>query len=116
MSVREYTALALVAAGSIVALELLWLRTGLFRRRAYWCALATVFAVLVPVDGWLTKLSAPIIVYAFDEFSGWRFPFDIPLEDFVAAFAVVTLTLLLWERSGDVSGPGPRRSAPVPPA
>ena len=55
-------------------------------------------AFQVLVDGWLTKLSAPIVVYAPEQASGLRFPWDIPIEDFAFGFSLVTLTLLLWER------------------
>ena len=33
---------------------------------------------MIPVDGWLTKLSAPIVIYDDSHTSGVRFPFDIP--------------------------------------
>ena len=56
------------------------------------------WAFQVPVDGWLTKRSAPIVVYNPREFSGVRFPWDIPLEDFAYGFALVTLVLVLWVR------------------
>ncbi len=52
----------------------------------------------MPVDGWLTKLSAPIVLYRAQAISGVRWPWDIPVEDFGFAFAMITLTLLLWER------------------
>ena len=93
-----YTVPAVVMAAAVVALELLWLRTGLFRRRSFWIAYAICLFFQVLVDGWLTKLSAPIVIYDPDEFSGWRFPWDIPVEDYVYGFALITLTLLLWER------------------
>ncbi|MHB1536883.1 MAG: lycopene cyclase domain-containing protein [Acidimicrobiales bacterium] len=85
-------------------MELAWLRTGLFRRSAYWVTLAVTFAFQIPVDGWLTKLSAPIVEYNPAEFSGIRFPWDIPVEDFVYGFALVTLVLLLWVRSEPAGG------------
>ena len=50
------------------------------------------------VDGWLTKLSAPIVLYDEHHTSGIRFPFDIPVEDFLFGWAMVTAVLLLWER------------------
>jgi lycopene cyclase domain-containing protein len=52
----------------------------------------------IPVDGWLTKLSSPIVIYQEKQTSGLRFPFDIPVEDFLFGFALVTAVLLLWER------------------
>lgn len=99
-----YSVWAVVAAVAVVVMELLWLRTGLFRRPAYWVTLAITFAFQIPVDGWLTKLSAPIVEYNPAELSGIRFPWDIPVEDFVYGFALVTLSLLLWVRSGPAGG------------
>jgi lycopene cyclase domain-containing protein len=95
-----YTVWAFVAAGAVVATEVLWLHTGLFRRPAYWVTLAITWAFQIPVDGWLTKLSAPIVIYNPKEFSGVRFPWDIPIEDFAYGFALVTLVLLGWLRPG----------------
>jgi lycopene cyclase domain-containing protein len=84
----------------VVAVELLWLRTGLFRKPAYALTMLIVFSFQVLVDGWLTKLSAPIVLYDPDQKSGIRFPWDIPIEDFAFGFALLTLVLLLWERAG----------------
>ena len=74
------------------------LRTGLFRRAAYWISMVIVLGFQIPVDGWLTKLSAPIVIYDERHTSGIRFPFDIPVEDFLFGWAMVTAVLLLWER------------------
>ena len=93
-----YTATALLAAAAVVALELVWLRTGLFRSRSFWVAYAICLFFQVLVDGWLTKESAAIVRYDPDEITGWRFPWDIPVEDYVYGFALIALTLLLWER------------------
>lgn len=95
----EYLIAATASVGLTVAFELLVLRTGLFRRRAYWLTMAVVFAFQVPVDGWLTKLSAPVVRYSPDAISGARVPWDIPVEDFLFGFSMITLTLLLWERA-----------------
>lgn len=110
----EYTAAAVGSVGVVVLLELLWLRTGLFRRPTYWVAMLIVFAFQVLVDGWLTKLSAPIVLYAAEHNSGVRFPWDIPVEDFAYGFALVTLTLLLWVRRPGSDGPA--SAAPSPPS
>ena len=58
-----YPILAVSAAVAVVVVELALLRTGLFRDRAYWIAMAICFAFMIPVDGWLTKQSAPIVLY-----------------------------------------------------
>jgi lycopene cyclase domain-containing protein len=109
----EYTVAAAASVVVVVALELLVLRTGLFRRVAYWLTLAIVWAFQVPVDGWLTRLSAPVVLYAPDQATGVRFPWDIPVEDFAFGFSLVTVTLLLWERR---SGHGRASPRPRPPA
>ena len=93
-----YTLPAAIAAVVVVMLELAVWRTGLFRKPAYWLSMVIVLAFQVLVDGWLTKLSAPIVIYDEKHTGGIRFPFDIPVEDFLFGFALVTAVLLLWER------------------
>ncbi|MFI9007876.1 lycopene cyclase domain-containing protein [Actinosynnema sp. NPDC053489] len=95
---REYLLAAAAAALLVVLLEVFVLRTGLFRRPAYWVTMAIVLAFQVPVDGWLTKLDAPIVLYADWAITGLRAPWDIPVEDFLYGFAMVTAVLSLWER------------------
>ena len=93
-----YTLPAAVAVIVVVILELAVWRTGLFRRGAYWISMVIVFFFQILVDGWLTKLSAPIVIYDERHTVGIRFPFDIPIEDFLFGWALVTAVLLLWER------------------
>jgi lycopene cyclase domain-containing protein len=93
-----YTVPAVVAALAVTALELTVLRTGLFRQPAYWLSMLIVVGFQILTDGWLTKLSAPIVIYDNRQTSGIRFPLDIPVEDFFFGFALVTAVLLLWER------------------
>ena len=66
-----------------------------------------VLGFQIPVDGWLTKLSAPIVIYDDPHTSGVRFPFDIPVEDFLFGLAMVTAALLLWERARSDARFGP---------
>lgn len=99
-----YTLPAIVAVFLVIAWELWILRTGLFRRASYWISMVIVLAFQIPVDGWLTKLSAPIVVYDEQHTSGIRFPWDIPVEDFLFGFALVTGVLLLWERQRTRAG------------
>lgn len=93
-----YTAPAVLAVIGVGVLEFAVLRTGMFRKPAYWISMAIVLGFQIPVDGWLTKLSAPIVIYDDNHTSGFRFPFDIPVEDFLFGWAMVTAVLLLWER------------------
>jgi len=95
-----YTVPAVAAVAVVVLLELRLLRTGLFRRPAYWIAMAIVIAFQIPVDGRLTKLSDPVVRYSPQHITNWRFPWDIPVEDFLFGFALVAAVLLVWERTG----------------
>ncbi|WP_445165838.1 lycopene cyclase domain-containing protein [Mycolicibacterium sp. Dal123E01] len=93
-----YTLPAVVAVIAVIVLELAVLRTGVFRKVEYWISMVIVVAFQVLVDGWLTKLSAPIVLYNEQHTSGVRFPWDIPVEDFLFGWAMVTAVLLLWEK------------------
>lgn len=95
-----YPALASVAAVLVVAAELLWFRSGLFRSRAYYVSMLIVFGFMVAVDGWLTKLSAPIVIYDDTQTTGIRPIWDILLEEYAYAFALLTMVILLWDRAG----------------
>ena len=95
-----YTLPAVVAVAAVCVLELAILRTGLFRKPAYWISMVIVVGFQVLVDGWLTKLSAPIVIYDEAHTSGLRFPWDIPVEDFLFGWALVTAVLLLWVKQG----------------
>ena len=92
-----YPALAIVAATAVVALELAVLRTGIFRDVAYWIALAICIGFMIPVDGWLTKLSAPIVLYRDSDTTGIRPVWDILAEEYLYAFALLTLVMLTWD-------------------
>jgi lycopene cyclase domain-containing protein len=98
--VPEYPLFTVIAIALVVLAELAWLRTGIFRSVQYWLAIAIVFVFQVLVDGWLTKLSDPIVIYTPAQQSGLRFPWDIPIEDFGFGWAMVTLTVLVWSRLG----------------
>jgi lycopene cyclase domain-containing protein len=104
--VSLYTVWAAVAVAGVIAVELLWARTGLFRRPAYWVTIVITWVFQIPVDGWLTKLSAPIVIYNRRAVIGVRFPWDIPIEDFAYGFALVTFVLIGWIHEGR------RRDAP----
>jgi lycopene cyclase domain-containing protein len=95
-----YTLPAVLAVLLVTGWELRVLRTGLFRTPAYWISMVIVLGFQVVVDGWLTKLSAPIVVYDDRHTTGIRFPWDIPIEDFLFGWAMVTAVLLLWVRRG----------------
>lgn len=120
-----YTVGAVCVPAAVAALELTVLRTGILRRGRYWVTLVITLAFQIPVDGWLTKLSAPVVLYRPSAISGVRWPWDIPIEDFGFAFAMITLTLGLWERAlrreraaaarGPAAPPAGRAPEPSPP-
>jgi lycopene cyclase domain-containing protein len=95
-----YTLLTIVAVVAVVAYEVLFARTGIFRTRSYWLSMAIIVFFQVLVDGWLTKRSAPVVIYDPDSFSGVRVGFHSPLEDFGFGFALVTLTMVVWDQLG----------------
>jgi lycopene cyclase domain-containing protein len=97
----------------VVVSELVYFKTGIFRTAQYWLSIAIIFAFQIPVDGWLTKLSAPIVIYDSKEILGLRTPWDIPVEDFGFGFAMVTLAILLWRRWLD-RRPSPKEDRPQP--
>ncbi|MBF4160276.1 lycopene cyclase domain-containing protein [Nocardioides acrostichi] len=102
-----YTLTAVLSVVVVLTVELLWLRTGVLRTARFWLAMIIVLAFQVPVDGWLTKLSHPVVRYAPADMTGWRFPWDIPVEDFAFGFGMVTLTILVWVRLGRRAGEDP---------
>lgn len=94
----EYTVATILTILAVILVEILWLRTGVFRTAQYWVSLLIMFSFQVLVDGWLTKLSDPIVIYAPESMLGVRFPWDIPVEDFGFGFAMLTLTIVIWKR------------------
>lgn len=95
-----YPAASITAAILVLVLELAVLRTGLLRQRAYWVSMGIIYFFMVLVDGWLTKLSAPIVIYDPGDVSGWRPIWDILAEEYLYAFALLTLVLICWEHAG----------------
>jgi lycopene cyclase domain-containing protein len=96
-----YPLMAAVAALAVVVAELVVFRSGIFRQPAYWVSMVIVYGFMIVVDGWLTKLSAPIVIYRDGDTSGLRPIWDILLEEYAYAFALLTLVILVWDRYGD---------------
>jgi lycopene cyclase domain-containing protein len=96
----EYTLLTVVALVAVVTLDLVVVRTRLLATITFWITTTIVLSFQVLVDGWLTKLSAPIVLYDEAQFSSVRVGFDSPLEDFGFGFAMVLATLMVWEVVG----------------
>jgi len=94
--IREYTLASAVGVVLAVLLELLVLRTGLFRDRRYWVALAIVACFQLLVNGVLT--CPPIVSYDPAGILGPRIV-CAPIEDLGFGFAMVTTTIALWRRT-----------------
>ena len=94
---REYTAASATGVVLAVLLELLVLRTGLFRDLRYWVALAIMAGFQLLVNGVLT--CPPIVSYDPGQILGLRVV-CAPVEDLGFGFAMVTTTIALWRRSG----------------
>ena len=102
-----YPALAVTAAVLVVLVELRGLRSGLFRDPAYWISMGICYGFMIPVDGWLTKHSAAIVIYRPSDTSGIYPIWDIPLEEYAYAFALLTAVMLTWDWLGRAAvGPG----------
>ena len=98
---RLYPTLALLAAAVVVVAELRFFRSGIFRTRAYYLSMLIVLGFMILVDGWLTKLSAPIVIYNDAQTTAIRPIWDILLEEYAYAFALLTMIILLWDRIGE---------------
>ena len=96
----EYTVGAVVMVAVVAGVELLVLRSGIFRSRYYWIALAIIYFFQAFVNGWLTRSSDPSVLYNPDQFLGARFPFDSPVEDLLFGWSMVTLAIAGWVRWG----------------
>jgi lycopene cyclase domain-containing protein len=95
--IREYTLASACGVVLAVLLELLVLRTGLFRDRRYWVTLAVVAFFQLLVNGVLT--CPPIVSYDPAEILGPRIV-CAPIEDLGFCFAMVTTTIALSRRTG----------------
>ena len=95
--IREYTLASAAGVVLTVLLELLVLRTGLFRDPRYWVALAIVACFQLLVNGVLT--CPPIVSYDLAEILGPRVV-CAPVEDLGFGFALVTATIALWRHTG----------------
>jgi lycopene cyclase domain-containing protein len=93
----EYTILAVASVVALLVYERFWLRSGILRDSRFWIAMGICYAFMILVNGWFTKLSAPIVLYNPDHHVGLRFPWDIPVEDYVFGFTLLTAVLARWK-------------------
>ena len=96
----EYTVLTAFAVVAVVVAELVYFKSGIFTTAQYWWSIVIIFAFQVLVDGWLTKLSAPIVIYRSSDTSDIYPIWNILVEEYVYAFALLTLTMACWDWLG----------------
>jgi lycopene beta-cyclase len=96
--VPEYPVLTFGLIAGVLFLEAGFMRTGIFRMRAYWFSLAVLLVIVSLVNVWLSKASAPIVVYSQDELIGLRPLGYMPIEDIGFDLAGMTLVMMSWLR------------------
>lgn len=92
----EYAVASVAAAMAVVLVDRFHWHSGLVRSTAWRCTMAICLFFMVLTNGWLTKLSAPIVIYSAAEKTPWRFPLDVPVEDYFYAFALLHWVLCRW--------------------
>lgn len=97
---HAYTAGACAALLVALFIDLAALRTRVVLQARFWIAALIVEAFQIPVDGWLTKLSSPVVIYDPAHFSGVRVFFSSPVEDFVYGLALLIVTISIWVATG----------------
>jgi lycopene cyclase domain-containing protein len=106
----SYTTAALLGVLVAALVDLVLLRTGLLRRRAFWVAYTIVLFFQLIVNGLLTGLK--IVRYDRDAILGLRIAYA-PVEDLFFGFAMVLVTPRLWVWAGRRAGPPtPREGRP----
>jgi lycopene cyclase domain-containing protein len=98
----SYTGLVVVAVLASAVLDLVVLRTGLLRRRAFWGAYAIVLGFQLLTNGWLTGRG--IVTYSDSSVVGGARAVAFgegrllyaPVEDLGFGFALVLQTLAWW--------------------
>ncbi len=92
----EYAVAAVAAAVAVALTDRFHWHSGLFHNRAWQITMGICLFFMVLTNGWLTKLSSPIVIYAAGDKTPWRFPFDIPVEDYFYGFALLHWVLCRW--------------------
>ncbi|MCW2539495.1 MAG: lycopene cyclase protein [Frankiales bacterium] len=96
-----YTELVVLALLVSIAVDLLVLRTGLVRRRAFWVTYAIVLFFQLLVNGVLTGLG--VVRYDQHTIIGLRVAYA-PIEDIGFGFSLILLTLGCWVALGRPRG------------
>jgi lycopene cyclase domain-containing protein len=88
-----YTALAVTSVFLVLALELIFIKSNLLRKPAFYFGYAIVVFFQLLTNGYLTK--SGIVLYDPNAIIGTRIAFA-PVEDLLFGFSLVFLTLATW--------------------
>jgi lycopene cyclase domain-containing protein len=105
-----YTVAGVVAVLVALAYDLLFARTRLVRRRAFWTAYAIMLGFQLIVNGVLTGL--PVVRYDPSRVTGVRLAYA-PVEDLMFGFAMVLVTLTTWVLLGRRGAPPTHAATPA---
>ncbi|NQW30219.1 MAG: lycopene cyclase domain-containing protein [Ignavibacteria bacterium] len=78
-----------------LGLDIYITKTKVVTRGVFWIFLAVMYFFKLLMNGYLTW--RPIVIYNPDHFMNLRIG-TIPAEDFIYAFTLVTLPIILWEK------------------
>jgi lycopene cyclase domain-containing protein len=95
--VITYTLLSAVVLIAVFVFGVAVLKTELFSSSKFWIAYSIVVFFQLLTNGYLT--SQEIVTYNPEVITGTRIAFA-PIEDLFFGFALVTLTMFIWERIG----------------
>ena len=100
-NVPEYTITSVLACVLVLASRALYFRHGLFRLKAFWLGEVIVIFFQCLMDGWLTKLRDPIVIYD-DAFNlGVEISVGYPGRRLLFWLRALSLALLVWVRRED---------------
>lgn len=98
----SYTLLAAVVFIAVFVFGIAVLKSELFSKARFWIAYAIVVFFQLVTNGYLTGQN--IVLYNPEAISGARIAFA-PIEDLFFGFALVTLTMFIWEKVGPSKKP-----------
>lgn len=102
-----YTLLAATGVIVAVVLDLFILRTKLLSQGRFWFAWAILVFFQLLTNGWLTGRG--IVQYDPEMILGVRIAFA-PIEDLAFGFALIVITLAVWQKMSPSSDPAERRA------
>jgi lycopene cyclase domain-containing protein len=90
-----YTALAIASVITTLVIELVFLRTGLFRMPRFYLSYLIVIGFQLLTNGYLTGTG--IVGYSPEAILGFRIA-NAPVEDLLFGFSLVVLTMAVWTK------------------